>query len=424
MIELQFINYILEKKDISIARLNAIDKSYFPNYTDEFEFIANHYDKYQQVCDVETFLRKFPEFNLLTVTESPASLVADIQEEHTYNTTVPIIQKAAALLKEDSTKAVSYLLSKSSELSTKLSFTATDLVHDADIRLLEFKEKIRARDKFFIATGLDELDKLIGGWDAQEELALISARTGVGKSWWLDYFLLSAIKQGKTVGLFSGEMSPSRVGYRVDTFFSNISNFSLTRGHQSVEAEYEKAIEAFKKLPGKFYVITPKDLGGYATVPKLRAFCERYNLDLLGVDQYSLMDDARGSRNRSERYENISMDMKLLQSEMRIPIIANVQLNRGVEKDVDPDTANITGSDRIGQDGTLILSITQKTDNRVELRIMKGRECERGAKLIYTWNIDTGTLQYIPCDDDATKGAGCEEVANKYKSNVEEDNPF
>ena len=59
MIEAQVLNYILNTKDYSIIVLNGIDSKYFPNYKQEFQFITDHYNKYGNVCDKETFVNKF-----------------------------------------------------------------------------------------------------------------------------------------------------------------------------------------------------------------------------------------------------------------------------------------------------------------------------------------------------------------------------
>lgn len=420
MIELQFINYILDNKNFNVVILNNIDSSYFSKYKDEFLFIENHYNLYKTVPDKATFINKFPDFDFTEVNESEKYLIQALDEERTYNLMVPIMQKTAGLAKNDSRQAVDYLLSTVSTLSRNTGFEAIDLVKSADKRFNEYIERTKNKNKFYITTGFEELDELIGGWDRNEEYAVVTARTGKGKSFLISYFALHCAKLGLKVGIYSGEMSDTKLGFRIDTLFSHISNYSIMKGDKNIEEAYRKSIESFKNIEGSIYVCTSQMLGGFATVNKLKAFIEKYKLDILFIDQLSLLEDMRNNKVRFEKFESISKDIKALQTDVQIPIILAAQLGRGIEKDEDPDTTNIAGSDRIPQDATLIISMQRKEPN-VILQLMKCRDGSSGNKLVYTWDIDKGLFKWIPTDDDALKGKSrknsCEQINEEYKKN-------
>ena len=427
MIELQVLCYILSTKDFSIVRLNALDVTYFPNYKKEFTFICNHYDEYGVVCDKETFINMFPEFKFIDVHETPNYLLDKLNEEFTFNKTLPIIQKAANILSTgDSRQAVQFAVNELSLLDTSKSVPVVDLINDAKIRYDKYLEKTTGQKSYYISTGFKELDQIMGGWDCEEEFGVVCARTNQGKSWWLVYFLLQAAKEGKTVGLYSGEMSEDKVGYRLDTFLSHISNFKISKGYSEIKDEYKAHIDNITNIKGKFLVITPKTLGGPATVPKLRSFVEKYKIDVLGIDQYSLMADVSGTKVRFERYENISMNLKLLQTQLKIPVLIAAQLGRSAtsQDKLEVGTEDLAGSDRIAQDATTIITIKQKEQN-VVCQIIKGRECKVGDKLTYQWDIDKGRFIYIPTEHDAL---GNEEtfsaIKQKFEENTQEGNIF
>lgn len=42
MIQLQFLNYLLDSNDISILTANNLNKDFFPDYSDEWEFVEKH----------------------------------------------------------------------------------------------------------------------------------------------------------------------------------------------------------------------------------------------------------------------------------------------------------------------------------------------------------------------------------------------
>lgn len=398
MIQLQFLNRVLDKHDLSIAILNNITVEYFSEYEDEFNFIQKHYDTYARVPDKETFIAKFPDFSFVNVQESDTYLIDALQEDFVYRRALEVFKDVnTEMTGGDSRKAVELLLSRIPELTEKLNVEATDILHEgAKRRFEEYCDKGNNIENYYISTGLKELDEILGGWNKSSDLVAICGRPGTGKSWWMDLFLANAAKAGHTVALYSGEMSEAQVGYRIDTFLSHISNWKISKGYSDIFDDYQKHIEDVQKLPGKFLVCTPKTLGGIATVPKLKAFCERYKVDILGVDQYSLMEDVRKSRARNERYEAISKDLKTLQIELGIPVLVNAQLNRGA---VSPDvtevgTEHIAGSDRIAQDSSIVLSITRNSQSNICIHLTKVREATTGAKLYYDWNIDKGEFTY------------------------------
>ena len=280
--------------------------------------------------------------------------------------------------------------------------------------------------QYFVTTGFKELDEILGGWDRKGEFALVTARTNAGKSWWLTKFLNeAAIQDGLVVGMYSGEMSEDKVGYRLDTINSNLSNFKIAKGVEEVQESYYKFKEDQKQLVNKFYVCTPNSLGGMATIAKLKAFVGKYHIQLLGIDQYSLLKDANNSKNRNDRFESLSMELKLLQTQLQIPIIVVAQLNRAAAaKDVNnPETDMIAGSDRIAQDATTIISLKQRENDVMELRVMKHRDGHVGDKLLYNWDADIAKFSYVPAEDDANSGASCKPTHREYNKKDEEE-PF
>ena len=70
MVALQILSKILSTKDLSIIENNLLTSDYFVGYEDEFNFLLDHTKHYGSVPDKVTFLAKFPEIDLVEVTES------------------------------------------------------------------------------------------------------------------------------------------------------------------------------------------------------------------------------------------------------------------------------------------------------------------------------------------------------------------
>lgn len=420
MVELQILSRVIKDKNASILTLNGITEDYFITYGEEYSYIMKHLNNYGNVPDKETFLSKFPNFMLVDVTETDAYLVETFNEEHLYSLTVPVINKLAEIIQTDSRAAVEYLQSQLPSLTQHNIILGKDIISGADERFNEWQERKQNPKRFCIPTGFQELDDITGGWQRGEEFSVIFARTGQGKSWILIKTLEHAWKMGKRVGLIEPEMSATKTGYRFDTLSGNLSNTSLTRGEE-IE-NYEEYISNLKKNETPFFVASPKDFGRKITVSKLRAFVESNKIDILGIDGISYLKDERAQRgdNRTTGLTNISEDLMDLSIELKIPIIVVCQSNReGAKEDDAPDLENIRDSDGIAYNASTVIAVRQKGPG-IELAVRKNRNGRNGDKLIYLWDIDKGTFQYIPNEEaERDNSAEIERAREEFQSGRE-----
>lgn len=401
MITNQVINYILDTKDTSLIVLNNLTDKYFSDYKKEFDFILDHLNKYGNIPDKETFVNAFPNFDLVKVSETPNYLIEELFKEYQTSKLAQTFNSVRKLLIDGEVdKAVNLYQKAYEEINTSVALNTVDILKDTS-RFDAYEERTTNFDKYYVRTGFPELDAILGGWDREEELAVIIARTNKGKSWINLKMALAAAEQGLNVGIYSGEMSERKVGYRIDTLLQHIPNSALIHGSISVRDDYKTYIENLpNRLKGSIKVLTPKMINGSAGVNALRAFIEKDNLDILFIDQHSLLEDDRGAKNPVERASNISKDLKNLQVLKRIPIIAVSQQNRTKNDDDSDniDTTQIAQSDRIGQDATVIIGITRdKKDNSLlTLHLVKSRDSAVGNKLTYRTDFNTGTFDFIP----------------------------
>lgn len=424
MIELQLLNKILQDNSPMLLIKNGIDENYFVTFRDEYNFIMAHYNKYKKMPDKETILEQNNlKLEFFSVSESEKYLIDAAREQKLFDDSVKVLKTVSDILSTDSIKAVEYLRARLPELSAGIAVDGTDITKSKE-RLETIRKKQRGESQV-IKTGLPELDEVLYGWLPGEELVTIVARTGQGKTWLLLKFLVSAWEQGKRVGVYSGEMSGERIGYRVDTLIEKISNKDLVRGDVKNVEQYDKYLQELAESEIPFYVITKKELGGRATVSKLRSFAIANQLDILGIDQYTLMQDERAGRNSNtrEQLEHISSDLFDLSSELGIPILVLSQANRGGARSDEtggtPEVENIYGADAIAQNATKVLTIRQ-TGAGLEIAIKKNRDDKIGDKLLYFWDIDNGILKYVPNEEDKFRDPSrIEEARSKFKDGAD-----
>ena len=422
MIQAQVLNKILSDRDASIITLNNLTADYFSDYKQEFWFIKNHLDEYGNIPDTTTFLSKFPNFEYFEVHESLNYLLEELLKDKNKRFLAENFNKIRnSIMGNDVDTAMSILRQAYEDSTTAVSLQCVDVIHDIS-RYDRYLDRVDNLDKYFIKTGFPELDAIISGWDCNEDLVTIVARNGLGKSWILFRCAAAAAKQGKRVGIYSGEMSEDSVGYRIDTLIGNISNGALMHGGGSVKNEYKKFLEELQtKVPGELFVLTPKMINGPATVSALRAFAEKYNLDILFVDQHSLLEDDRKAKDKVEKASNISKDLKMLQTVKRIPVICVSQQNREKLENGTFDTTQIAMADRIGQDSSVILFIERK-DDLLKLHLVKSRNSGCGQVLTYRVDLNKGIFQFIPDEKDVSTAPGTTTI-NTYE-NYSEDEVF
>ena len=422
--QVQAISKILKTKDISVIFNSNLTSDFFFNYKAQYDFIINHYKTYGQVPDVETFLKTFPDFDIVNdVEESDEYLARDLRQGRDQVILADRLNSVrTALMDGNIEKAKSLIVGTVDLLNSNTSFNAVNVLEATNSRYEEYVDKCEDYKKYYISTGFRELDKILGGWDLQNEYSCIIARPGVGKSWCALKSVVAAIERGLRVGLYSGEMTVNKVSYRFDTLMSNISNTKLVRGNANISLEYKSYLDSLKSKPGQLWVITPDMIPGDPTVDALEAFIDKYKLEILFIDQQTLLVDSMHARMAYDRAANISKALKMLQVRKRIPIITVTQQNRSSTEDGKASTENVAGSDRIGQDCTTVISVT-KEDDLMKLHIVKARDGGTGRTLSYQVDLDRGKWEYVPNEDDGlfTDSDDSELYTPKFEASQEEE---
>ena len=421
MIQVQTINYILTTKDKEFIEENNLTSSLFKGYETEFNFIKNHLNIYGQVPDVSTFKESFPNFEISNVEESPKYLLTELNNDYNQSILTTELFAIRDLINEGKIEEAVNRFQNPQQ-----AFSCIDLVKPVDIindtsRYDEYIEKTKNLSRFYVPTGFKELDRVIQGFDREGEIATIVARPGVGKSWCLLKFASYSAQLGLKVGIYSGEMAANKVATRMDTLIGNINNGAINHGNISIRDEYKEYMD---KLPdmikGSIKVITPAQMGDISpTVDFLGSFIDREKLDILYIDQLSLLEDQRKGKSFSECFSNISKDIVKLQKKKKIPIISVSQQNRTKDEEEGVGTRQISGSDRIGQDSTLVLFL-EKKDNVFKLSIAKSRYSESNLTLTYDVDLNKGIFTYIPDENDANNGESDEDYENRYSTDGEE----
>jgi len=410
VVELQVLNKILYERSLSILRQNDITDDYFMVYKEEYNFIKEHYKKYGNIPDKTTILDKFQDFDMLEIEESNRYLIEQLKEQYLFSQMSPFIRQLAKKTEEDSNEAFEYLKTKMDEFN-KIHNNykeGVDLVKSAPERLDKFRKRAEQEDMQGISTGIEELDDILGGWNSEGDFTSIIARTSKGKTWLLMFFLVQAWKQGKSVLLYEGEMPLDVMSYRFDTLNKHFSNTDLMRGNKIIEKDYEEYIDDLKNGEVPFIIIKPRDIQGRLTVSKIEGLIEKYNPDIVGIDQISLIHDELGGAQRTVRYENITSELYQLAEKYAVPILTPHQANRDADQEetveaIDeievPKISEIYGADAIAHNCRRVITFN-KIDKMMKLCVKKNNFGKADIDLLFIWDMDKGIINpYLQVDN-------------------------
>lgn len=211
-----------------------------------------------------------------------------------------------------------------------------------------------------LPTGFLEYDKLTAGLHPGQ-LIIVAGRPAMGKtSLVLSMAQNSAVQSKSVVALFSLEMSKEELGFRLLSGLARIDSKRLRVG-RLMERDWPRLTVAADQLAKARIFI---DDSGGLTVMDMRAKCRRLlsmekKLDLIIVDYLQLMKGSKLSQkdgSREREISEISRNLKELAKELKCPIIALSQLNRGVEsrQDKRPMLSDLRESGAIEQDADMV----------------------------------------------------------------------
>ena len=271
------------------------------------------------------------------------------------------------------------------------------------------KERQAAGEEFpGISTGLVDLDRRISGLN-NSDLIILAARPGVGKSSLAMNIAVEAAKHsGRSVAVFSLEMSRAQLGLRLVSTECLMDNKKLSTGRIVGEEEWSRVAMAVAALSqAKMYIDDDASL----SVADINAKCRRIDdLGLVIVDYLQLMTSAGGPQragdNRQQVVSDMSRSLKLMAKELDVPVICLSQLSRANESRSTgqrrPMLSDLRDSGAIEQDADIVMFLYREdyykedAENRnvAECIVAKNRHGETGTVML-EWRPEFTTFRNL-----------------------------
>lgn len=231
-----------------------------------------------------------------------------------------------------------------------------------------------------LQTNFRDLDKVLSGF-GKSDLILLAARPGLGKTSLALNIAQNVGLQGKTVAIFSLEMSNEQLANRLLASHSGVDNKKFRTGELTSNEWVRLGQSSSLLAKASIYLDDTPDM----TVAQMKAKLRRLPaLDLVIVDYMQLMSSGTKTASRQEAVSEISRSMKMMAKEFDVPVLCLSQLSRASEKregDKRPMPSDLRESGSIEQDADAILFLYNDAiynketanPNKIELIIAKNR---------------------------------------------------
>jgi replicative DNA helicase len=259
-----------------------------------------------------------------------------------------------------------------------------------------------------VRTGFQDLDTLTAGLQPSD-LVILAARPSIGKtSLALNIAEHAAVKDKRSVGVFSLEMSKEQLVLRLLSSVADIDSQRLRSGflEEMDFARIAPAMNALSEAP--VYIDDTPNISAMELRTKARRLQAEAGLDLVIVDYLQLMQATTSNRdaNRVQEVSEISRGLKALARELKIPVIALSQLSRQPEmrESKEPRLSDLRESGSIEQDADLVLFLWREkergaddseTDGEViKLKLAKHRNGPTGEVSLWFKKRQTRFVSY------------------------------
>ncbi len=250
-----------------------------------------------------------------------------------------------------------------------------------------------------LASSFGDLDRLTLGLNPSE-LILVAGRPGMGKTAIaLNMALHVGMTLGKTVAIFSLEMSREQLAMRLLSRAAWVPLQNLLTGQLS-EQQWRSVTDAAQSLSLSDIRI---DDNPTLTVADMSAQCRRVaNLGLVVIDYLQLMQSAGSghswsNESRTQAVSDISRMLKIMAKELNVPVICASQLSRANEsrQDKRPLLSDLRESGSIEQDADVVIGLFREgyynreceNPNLAEALVLKNRKGSTGVVEL-SWNGD------------------------------------
>lgn len=218
------------------------------------------------------------------------------------------------------------------------------------------------------------------GGISKDDFIVFYGRPKSMKTWIFCFILSWLYQQGKSILVYTKEMSPRNIFKRMaaclaEIPYQELRSARLSPGDRSKLQDIEHLISDPKTSP--LIALSAKDVSAGGDTPAwLRAKVEKYMPEIVGIDGMYLMSDGKGGKSADwSRVTTISREISAMRLDLEVPVIATMQANRKAAGHSNAELDELAYADAVGQDATLACRvINEKGKPTIALVVGGSRE--------------------------------------------------
>lgn len=214
-----------------------------------------------------------------------------------------------------------------------------------------------------VGTGFEYLDYFTNGGFAKEEYVIIAARPSIGKTAFALSMMYNMIRSGTKLAFFSLEMPARAIAKRLFAIASKI-DLKKIQNANFVGDEYDRLLNSVSQLydmKDNMYIIDVPNITLSELRTKARILKKEKDIQCIVIDYIGLisLSSTYSSLKKFEQVSMISLALKSLARELKIPVICLCQVGRDSEEQA-PILSNLRDSGSIEQDADVVCFLHRK----------------------------------------------------------------
>lgn len=216
-----------------------------------------------------------------------------------------------------------------------------------------------------IASGFEELDKMLGGFD-DADLVVVGARPSTGKTSFLLSTALNVARSGVPVLFYSFEMNAPQLVVKALSNFTEIDSSQLASGRLTEKqwSELNACAKTLDSLP--LYIVDRPSREIEIFCKAVEENVKNTGAKIIFIDYLQLFTSTEKFQNRYEETAYFTRELKHIARILNLPVVIASQLNRGFESrsdSGDPRMSDLRDSGTICEVANVVLLL-----DRPELR--------------------------------------------------------
>ena len=226
---------------------------------------------------------------------------------------------------------------------------------------IEEKQKDKAEGKVLrVPTGFYSLDRLTYGGFNAGNLVILAARPSVGKTAIMLQMARAAAMMGKSVNMFSLEMTNTELAQR----FLYATEYITPSQMASADVDWQKFELASKQYASKPIYLSDSLFGEDEIIANITLNAQSGKCDIAFIDYLGLVMLAGSRELLANAIAGFTKRLKKLAKACKIPIVLLCQLNRSSASEKrPPQLFDLRDSGSIEQDADIVLMLERATEN-------------------------------------------------------------